>query len=270
MNDECPICYELITSKDVEGLFCFTCNNLYCSDCINKSYFVEQNICAICRQTLKLDEDEELSKLINISLEKNINTYTNIHIVYYKIAKKYLHYNLDYASDLFLDAYKLGLDVPCYEIADKFHQNNILDKALLWYQLIPEDKDACIKMAMIYESYKFNKLAFKWYFKAGKLGGSESAWYIGKFYYKQKKYINAKEWYVFGERIGDPKSINSLALLYAEGIGVEKDISQAISILKKHSYKSKEIMINLGKLYLIKGCKFRSKYWFYKSKIYKN
>ena len=54
MNEECPICFEEISIKDIEGLICFTCNHFYCYKCCLQPYIIKGNKCPICRQTLKL------------------------------------------------------------------------------------------------------------------------------------------------------------------------------------------------------------------------
>ena len=257
MNEECPICFENITIHDAdEGLICFTCNTIYCKTCCNHPFIIEKNKCGICNQELKLDEDDELFSLINISLEKNKSDYLHLGIVFSKIASRYFNYNLLYAVDLYKQAHELGLEVPYIKIANEFFKIKDYNNAILWYQIISNSPDACLNLGIIYSILGNHELAVKWYKKSAYLGNDISIGRLGFLLQEKNELSLAKYWYELGETLGDVTSINNLAVLY-----VDKNKDKSFKLFKRASdLGSKEATYNLAMLYKEKGYdrKFRS------------
>lgn len=233
MNDECPICFELIDSKDIEGLICLTCNHIYCFNC---SQNINKYKCSICRQKFNLKNDEELFSLINITLEKNKKDYLHLGIIYCKVAKEYLNYNLNYAVSLYKEAQKLNIKIPVLLIANKYYENKDYENSLLWYQTKPEDKFSCQRMAIIYLYLNNEELAIKWFYEAFKLGDIKSLSSIGCLYYKKKEYSKAKKYFQLGADKNDVYSINNLAIYYKIIENNNKIFMKLLNPLKKINY----------------------------------
>ena len=255
MNEECPICFENITIEDADGgLICFTCNHMYCRVCCNHQYIIEKNKCGICNQTLKLEEDDELFSLINISLEKNKENYLHLGIVFSKIAARYFNYNFLYAVELYRQAHDLGLEIPYIKIADKYYEMKDYHNAILWYQVIPNSPNACLRLGIVHSILGNHDLAVKWYKKSAYLGNNISIGRLGFYFQEIDKLDLAKSWYELGETLGDIISINNLAVLYRKGEGVKQDKDKAFKLFKKASDKgSREAMFNLAMIYKEKG-----------------
>ena len=251
MNEECPICFENITIDDAdEGLICFTCSYMYCRTCCNHQYIIEKNKCALCNQDLKLDEDDELFSLINISLEKTKETYLHLGIVFSKIASRYFNYNFLYSVELYKQAHDLGLEVPYIKIADKYYEKKDYHQAVIWYQVIPNSPEACLKLGIVYSILDNYDLAIKWYKKSAYLGNNVSIGRLGFYFQENDKLELAKYWYELGVTLGDVSSINNLAVLYRK----EGDKNKSFKLFKRASNGgSKEAMFNLAMVYKEKG-----------------
>lgn len=255
MNEECPICFEIICNKDVDGLICFTCNNICCSNCCLHAYIVIKNKCPICRQDLKLDEDKEFESLFNIVLGKKQKEYLNLGIVFYKLARKYLNYNLEYAISLYEQAQELGLEIPFDKIADKFYENKEYKNALLWYQVSVFNSKTCFQMAQIYYFLNQEELAIKWYNKSAELGNYNSLTSIGCIYYKNKQFQEAKKFFELGTTFNNSQSIINLAIYYKN---IEKDYKKFKKLLLPLSKSNPVAMYNLSIEYFRIGYKYRA------------
>jgi TPR repeat protein len=257
MNEECPICLENITIEDTdEGLICFTCNHMYCRTCCNHQYIIEKNRCGVCNQDLKLDEDAELFALINISLEKTKETYLHLGIVFSKIASRYFNYNFLYSVELYRQAHDLGLEVPYIKIANKYFEIKDYQNAIIWYQVIPNSPEACLKLGIVYSILGNHDLAIKWYKKSAYLGNNISVGRLGYYFQEINKLDLAKSWYELGESLGDIISINNLAVLYIK----EGNKIKALKLFKQASDKgNREAMFNLAMVYKEKGYNRKSR-----------
>lgn len=247
MNEECPICYEIIDSKDVEGLICFTCNHFYCKVCSFKIYTNFNNKCSICNDSLKLEEKEELFKLINITLNRRKEDYLHLGLVYYKIAEKYFAINFKYSINYYEYTESLGLEIPVLKIADKYFNLDEYQNALKWYQKLPDNGIACSQVAsieIILNNYKRGIEKFK---KSASLGNYNALSSLGNIYYKQKNYKKAKDWFQLGTSLKDENSIINLAVYY---INIEDNKSEFIKLLKPLSKKNRVAMFNLSVVYL--------------------
>lgn len=65
-----------------------------------------------------------------------------------------------------------------------------------------------------------------------------SGYYLGNHYIDKQDYEKAVECYFVGENLGDDYCTNALALMYAQGIGVEKDIDLAIEMWRELYWNS--------------------------------
>ena len=247
MNGECPICFEEISVKDIEGLICFTCNTFFCKKCCLTKYFIENNQCPVCRQNLKLTKDAELFSLISLTLEKSPSDYLHLGLVYYKIAETYFNHNLEYSISFFLKSYELGVEIPYQKIANKFFEKKEYQNALLWYQQCQNNILSATQIARIYSILKNNDLAIKWFKISAYLGNYKSISAIGCIYYKLEEYQKAKYWFELGKSLRDTSSINNLAVYYKN---IESNYIMFKNLLKPLENSDPLAMYNLSLEYI--------------------
>jgi hypothetical protein len=91
MNEQCPICLEII---DHESLCKTSCNHFFCSDCLEQLIDNKKISCPLCRGVIKKYENQNNIHHI-IAIENQRNTENNVDIIdltnqYYNSRKKYL------------------------------------------------------------------------------------------------------------------------------------------------------------------------------------
>lgn len=122
MNQQCPICLEIIDSE----LLCKTsCNHFFCSDCLEQLISNKKILCPMCRDVIKkYDNQNKINHIITV--ENTSNTENNIDIIelrnhfyttrrryycintfllFYMMYVYYLNYYLRYSNNLLSEQY---------------------------------------------------------------------------------------------------------------------------------------------------------------------
>ena len=114
-----------------------------------------------------------------------------------------------------------------FELAQRTDSNTKRTKYLQksaseYYVLVsasPEDIDACIRLARVYDMQNKDNYAKSYFYHALGLNSKspEANYYLGDFYYKRKKYIKALEYYDKAFRYGispDAEKYKQLGMVY--------------------------------------------------------
>ncbi|HEY5232967.1 MAG TPA: tetratricopeptide repeat protein [Verrucomicrobiae bacterium] len=97
------------------------------------------------------------------------------------------------------------------------------------------------------DSNPFDDEAARWYLKAATQGVAEAQVKVGDYYSKYGlNYTEALKWYGFAVAKGNKKAMSGMARLYAQGLGVQKDMSKATEL-----YAEAEAYYQLSRVYLM-------------------
>jgi TPR repeat protein len=77
------------------------------------------------------------------------------------------------------------------------------------------------------------KMALKWFSEAGKDHNPVALYYLAEHAYAQQDYVKAYDYYLMAAEQSNDKAQLKLAMLYAKGLGVEKNIDTATDWLNK-------------------------------------
>lgn len=130
-------------------------------------------------------------------------------------------------------------------------------QALHWLQLAAEQgvKEAQRSLAHCYSVgkgvTKNQGMAMQWYTAAAKRGDPIALWQIGRHFAEQQDFVKARDCYRKAGEYGLAAAQSALGLLYADGLGVEKNYRLAAACFNKAAeQEDAEALHNLALLYL--------------------
>ena len=136
----------------------------------------------------------------------------------------------------FVDFVKIGIELVNVHFNKEYEE--LVNSNVVLYKK-GEELEAAEKYTEALEMYK----------KAGAMGNSEGLFKVGKFYSEGRtgieiNYELARQYYEQAVSLNNPKAMNNLANMYADGEGIVKDISKAIELYKKSVDLGNSIAMN--------------------------